>query len=461
MKTYLMTCLALVISMSSYGQDTTRIYIENFTQNPVLFELQAIAETIDIPDYKVKKLDTMIIVHQLPLTLITVAFDSNQNYIHNSYIISSGKKVYIKNYSDTITVFEAESDEIRNNELFFFQAMQKELGNFEGFMIDLPFRGEVPTIRLQKIQTVYQKRLKFLETYAQLHTISENFKDMLKAKFYYRQYVDFLQLYQNDKVFKQKTIFSTPIIDFIKQLRISDNYCGVSPYIDAVVAKIIVESPNINDYSAIYAKAKQKLEGLTCEYVLYKIIASAERYPNTNLLIADFFTVTTNDVLKSSLLSKFGESIIIKGLSTKNLAIDKAIVIKLEEQKAVLWSDLISGGKIKYLDFWASWCGACRLEIPNAKKLKADYAMKGIDFVYISMDENGGAWAKASKKEDLPEADSYILPNPKKSVIAKQFKISSIPRYVVIGKGGKVINADAPRPSDPKIRKLFDELLKQ
>lgn len=57
--------------------------------------------------------------------------------------------------------------------------------------------------------------------------------------------------------------------------------------------------------------------------------------------------------------------------------------------------------------------------------------------------------------------NGYLPPNPKKSAIAKQFNISSIPRYVVIGKNGKVINANAPRPSDPKIRELFDELLKK
>ncbi|RDB05083.1 hypothetical protein DVG78_16085 [Runella aurantiaca] len=53
------------------------------------------------------------------------------------------------------------------------------------------------------------------------------------------------------------------------------------------------------------------------------------------------------------------------------------------------------------------------------------------------------------------------MPNAKQSEIAKQFNLSSIPRYVLIGKDGKVFSADAPRPGDPKLRKLFDELLKK
>jgi hypothetical protein len=57
--------------------------------------------------------------------------------------------------------------------------------------------------------------------------------------------------------------------------------------------------------------------------------------------------------------------------------------------------------------------------------------------------------------------DSYLIANPEKSELIRQFKINAIPRYMIIGKDGKVINADAPRPSDPKLRVLFDELLKK
>lgn len=79
----------------------------------------------------------------------------------------------------------------------------------------------------------------------------------------------------------------------------------------------------------------------------------------------------------------------------------------------------------------------------------------------ISMDENKVAWRKAMRAEDLKETQNYQLVANFESSLAKQFKIQSIPRYVIIGKDGKIINQDAPRPSDPKIRKVFDELLKK
>lgn len=79
----------------------------------------------------------------------------------------------------------------------------------------------------------------------------------------------------------------------------------------------------------------------------------------------------------------------------------------------------------------------------------------------MSIDQNAAAWVSASEKEKLPNADSYILPDSRQSALSKQFDITSVPRYMIIGKDGKVINANAPRPSDPKLRALFDELLKK
>ncbi len=129
-------------------------------------------------------------------------------------------------------------------------------------------------------------------------------------------------------------------------------------------------------------------------------------------------------------------------------------------KKALNFDAIVSQNKIIYLDFWASWCGPCRAEMPASKTLKAEYEKQGVKFIYISTDQDLNAWAKAVKQIGLLPNESYVLPDGAESAIYKQFKIASIPRYMIFGKDGKVINADAPRPSDPRIKQVFDELLK-
>jgi len=54
-----------------------------------------------------------------------------------------------------------------------------------------------------------------------------------------------------------------------------------------------------------------------------------------------------------------------------------------------------------------------------------------------------------------------LLLTTKNRPIGKQFNMGSIARYILLGKGGNVITANAPRLSGTKIRELFDELLKK
>lgn len=129
-------------------------------------------------------------------------------------------------------------------------------------------------------------------------------------------------------------------------------------------------------------------------------------------------------------------------------------------KKLVDFKEITSKNKITYVDFWASWCAPCRAEMPDSKKLREEYASKGVNFVYISTDENAADWDKANKKVGLPDSMSFLLPNPAENPLKKRFKINAIPRYMLIDKNGKVIDRNAPRPSDKEIREVLDGLLK-
>ncbi|WP_397362662.1 TlpA family protein disulfide reductase [Olleya sp. R77988] len=127
-------------------------------------------------------------------------------------------------------------------------------------------------------------------------------------------------------------------------------------------------------------------------------------------------------------------------------------------------------GKYVYVDVWATWCEPCIGEIPALQTLEKDYEGKNIAFVSISTDEGRGYRAN-SKEESFKlakegwrkmitekEMSGIQLFSDKafKSDFVTGYKINSIPRFILIDPNGNIVNADAPRPSYPKIKEYFN-----
>ena len=93
--------------------------------------------------------------------------------------------------------------------------------------------------------------------------------------------------------------------------------------------------------------------------------------------------------------------------------------------------------------------------MPYSKVLEKKYGDK-IDFIYLSFDKSNFSWLRKMRALNI-QKNSYLLDNNFNSNFATYFGISSIPRYILIDKEGKLLLPNAPRPSE---KKLNDELLK-
>lgn len=93
-------------------------------------------------------------------------------------------------------------------------------------------------------------------------------------------------------------------------------------------------------------------------------------------------------------------------------------------------------GKVLVLDFWASWCGPCRQEIPNMKKFYEEFKDKGVEFLSVSIDAKEEAWRKALKDENMAWPQGWVKDAGKEVMDLYQF--GGIPFILVIDREGNI-----------------------
>jgi thiol-disulfide isomerase/thioredoxin len=114
-------------------------------------------------------------------------------------------------------------------------------------------------------------------------------------------------------------------------------------------------------------------------------------------------------------------------------------------------------GKVLVIDFWATWCGPCKLEIPGFVDLQNRYGSKGLQFVGISVDD---------KLEQLkPYVDEYKMNYPVLQGLGHDDvqdafgPIWGIPTTVVIGRDGKICKKHTGMASKDKFEQEIKSLL--
>ena len=130
--------------------------------------------------------------------------------------------------------------------------------------------------------------------------------------------------------------------------------------------------------------------------------------------------------------------------------------VKGHDGKEIRLSDLLAKNKLVLIDFWASWCGACRATMPHLKDIYPEYKKKGVEFFSVSLDDKEEDWKKAFKEEALPWIDGSNLLGWKDPV-AKQYAITGIPFKILIGKDGIIVDKGFARFGS--LEKTMDDYL--
>jgi thiol-disulfide isomerase/thioredoxin len=114
------------------------------------------------------------------------------------------------------------------------------------------------------------------------------------------------------------------------------------------------------------------------------------------------------------------------------------VALKTADDKSVK-EVLVDSSKHNLIVFWASWCGPCRMEISQIKKL---YESKGakLNVVSISVDKDQSAWKKAMEKEQMPWKQFLLPQGETYAMLDKKYNLQVIPIWVLLDGTGKVVD---------------------
>lgn len=114
------------------------------------------------------------------------------------------------------------------------------------------------------------------------------------------------------------------------------------------------------------------------------------------------------------------------------------------------------GGYV-YIDIWATWCGPCLSEIPYYRKVKEKFKSKNIQFLSISVDDDTKKWKNVVSQKKM-KGFQLIAKKDWRTSVAKDYQLKTIPRFILIDTEGKIIDADAPRPSEERLVEVLKSL---
>lgn len=217
------------------------------------------------------------------------------------------------------------------------------------------------------------------------------------------------------------------------------------------------------------AGSREELEALNDRYIVF-VTEAAEA--NVNNDFGYFLLITFEDVIETQkhldLINalpanrrgtaevKAIEEHLLKALSTAVGHPLQDIILPNTRGKDVSLLEEARGNKLTIIDFWASWCGPCRQEMPNVVAVYADYKAKGLGVIGVSFDSDKTAWERGIKDLGITWTQVSDLQGWQ-SAAAELYAIRFIPQLLIVDSEGMIV---AKNLHGDELRTFVDDYLK-
>jgi thiol-disulfide isomerase/thioredoxin len=128
-------------------------------------------------------------------------------------------------------------------------------------------------------------------------------------------------------------------------------------------------------------------------------------------------------------------------------SLGKTAAVRLEDYR----------GKVVYLDFWASWCGPCRLSLPWMEELRREFAPAGFEVIAVNVDEAPADGLRFLARHPV----SYPVAGDAQGAIAALYDVSDMPSSYLIDRAGTVrlVHRGFNRDDAPRLREAVARLV--
>lgn len=248
---------------------------------------------------------------------------------------------------------------------------------------------------------------------------------------------------------------------YLDGIEVSDSLMGTSSYATALVNKYIrhaVPEPERN-FDAVYAgirKAPRKLRDyLTALMVGYYAEQQLPYYEDQLLAVIDQAGRTVRDTTYLGYISRAKAFYCNRNMPFSDEALQQTMLRTLGSEQQMTLAELLAQyeGRPVFLDFWASWCGGCIMDIQQSEAAKKYLADADVEYIYLSIDEDVKSWQTSAEKYGVTE-NSYLSLGERDSPMAKFLEIKSIPRYILLDGQHLIVSMAAPRPTPGELGAL-------
>jgi thiol-disulfide isomerase/thioredoxin len=139
---------------------------------------------------------------------------------------------------------------------------------------------------------------------------------------------------------------------------------------------------------------------------------------------------------------------------------DRIEELNIEFNEAVIFQTIAeqNPGKAILVNIWGSWCNPCKKEFPYIRQIQKDFENQELAFVFVCVMSQKEDWLELVANENL-KGQHFLLSKELSNRLFEETGSRAVPTYLIIDKTGALVNPNAPRPSDAKLRAQLAELV--